>query len=249
MNPHDFTGSRILLVEDEESLAMGLEYNLSEEGYYVRLAADGRKAMECFAAESFDLVILDIMLPYLNGFEVAAQMRLVDPQIPILMLTARSGVKDRLQGLEIGADDYMTKPFHLDELLLRVKGMLRRKQWYQKTTGESPLFNFGPHTIDFKNLQYQSGKDEFHLTPHEAMVLKYLVDHMNTIVTRQELLEHVWQIHSEVETRTVDIFIARLRKYFEPDPKNPVYLKSIRSVGYMFCPEPGNNPEKNKIIG
>ena len=131
MSQNEFAGSRILLVEDEESMAVGLEYNLTEEGYKVRLAADGKQAMEIFGSETFDLAILDVMMPYLDGFEVAERMRETSPQLPILMLTARSQVKDRVKGLEIGADDYMTKPFHLDELLLRIKGMLRRKKWYQ----------------------------------------------------------------------------------------------------------------------
>jgi len=240
MNRNDFAGSRILLVEDEESLAVGLEYNLSDEGYAVMLAVDGRKALEIYTVHPCDLVILDIMLPYMDGFQVAAKMRETDPQIPILMLTARTGLVDRLKGLEIGADDYMTKPFHLDELLLRVKGMLRRKQWYQKTSEANPVFRFGPNSINFQNLQCLSGKNEFTLTPHEAMVLKYFADHVNTIVTRYELLEHVWQIHSDVETRTVDIFVARLRKYFETDAKNPKYFKSIRSAGYMLCLEAEN---------
>jgi two-component system alkaline phosphatase synthesis response regulator PhoP len=235
MARNEFSGRRILLVEDEESLAVGLEYNLKEEGYAVTLAADGKQAIDCFASESFDLVVLDVMLPYFDGFQVAERIRGKDPQIPILMLTARSGLKDRLKGLEIGADDYMAKPFHLDELLLRVKGMLRRKKWYQIKTDENPVVRLGNHTIHFDTLACQSDKIEFQLTAHEAMVLKYLIDNPDRIVSRKELLENVWQIHSEVETRTVDIFIARLRKYFEPDPRKPIYFKSIRSAGYMFC--------------
>jgi two-component system alkaline phosphatase synthesis response regulator PhoP len=235
MTRNEFSGRRILLVEDEESLSIGLEYNLTEEGYAVTLAADGKQAIDRFASESFDLVVLDIMLPYLDGFQVAEKMRGKDPQIPILMLTARSGLKDRLKGLEIGADDYMAKPFHLDELLLRIKGMLRRQQWYQTRTDENPVAYFGSYAIHFNTLMCQSGKNEFQLTAHEAMVLKYLIDNPDRIVSRKELLENVWQIHTEVETRTVDIFIARLRKYFEPDPRKPRYFKSIRSAGYMFC--------------
>ena len=234
MPRNEYSDSRILLVEDEEALAVGLEYNLEEEGYAVILAPDGKQAVDLFASKPFDLVILDVMLPYMNGFEVAEKMRESDPQIPILMLTAKSGIKDRLKGLEIGADDYMSKPFHLDELLLRIKGMLRRKRWYQTKTDIYPLFRFGNHTVNFETLMCESDKMKFRLTPHEAMVLKYLVEHQDKIVTRQELLENVWQIHSEVETRTVDIFIARLRKYFEQDPKNPRYFKSIRSAGYRF---------------
>ena len=238
MSRNEFSGSRILLVEDEESLAEGLEYNLTCEGYVVTRAGDGNQAIERFASESFDLVILDIMLPYLDGFEVAEKMRVSDPQLPILMLTARRGLKDRLKGLGIGADDYMTKPFHLNELLLRVQGMLRRKRWYQTRMNENPIVCFGNNTIHFESLACKSGKAAFRLTPHEAMVLKYLIENKDKIVSRQELLENVWQIHSDVETRTVDIFIARLRKYFEQDPKNPRYFKSIRGAGYMFCDNP-----------
>ncbi len=238
MSQDEFAGSRILLVEDEESLAVGLEYNLTSDGYLVTLAADGKQAIDRFMSESFDLVILDIMLPYFNGFEVAEKMRANDPQMPILMLTARSGLKDRLKGLGIGADDYMTKPFHLYELLLRVKGMLRRKQWYQTGLHDQPLYRFGHNTVNFETLKCKSGKTEFRLTPHEAMVLKYLVEHRGRIVSRQELLENVWQVPSEVETRTVDNFIARLRKYFEQDSKKPRYIKSIRSAGYIFTDLP-----------
>ena len=235
MIDQQFKNSRILLVEDEESLAVGLEFNLSAEGYKVNIAADGNQAIELFGKETFDLVILDIMLPYLDGFQVARNIRRTSPQIPILMLTARSGVQDRVKGLEIGADDYMSKPFHLDELLLRVKGMLRRKAWYQSTSETNPTISIGNYTVNFKNLTCTSEKHEFLLTPHEAMVLKYMIEHKDVVVTRQELLQNVWQITKPVETRTVDIFIARLRKYFEVNPKQPQIFKSIRSAGYMYC--------------
>jgi DNA-binding response OmpR family regulator len=238
MPGNEFSGRRILVVEDEESLAVGLEYNLANEGFAVELAADGQQAIEKFGDASFDLVILDIMLPYLDGFRVAEKIRGKDPQIPILMLTARSGLKDRLKGLETGADDYMIKPFHLDELLLRVKGMLRRKMWYQSETQENPVCQVGSHTVNFENLTCRSGKNEFRLTPREAMVLRYLIEQNGKIVSRKELLEKVWRIDSEVETRTVDIFIARLRKYFEPDPKKPEYFISVRGAGYMFREKP-----------
>ena len=240
MSQNKLSANRILLVEDEESLAVGLEYNLTEEGYAVTLAADGKQALDLFASQDYELVILDIMLPYFDGFEVAAKMRDTSPQIPILMLTARSDIKDRLTGLEIGADDYMTKPFHLEELLLRVKGMLRRAEWYQNITKEKPLYQLGNYTINFSNLLCQSEKTEFRLTPHEAMLLKYLIEQKGRIISRQELLKEVWQIQSDVETRTVDIFVARLRKYFEQDPKRPKFIKSIRSAGYMFSDEADN---------
>ncbi len=230
----DFKGSRILLVEDEESLAVGLEYNLIEEGYIVNWANNGREAIDLFEKEKFDLIILDIMLPYVNGFEVAERVRKSDPQIPILMLTAKTESGDKVKGLEKGADDYMTKPFHLQELLLRVKGMLKRKSWYTSTSQKQPVYKFGKNEINFKTLNCLHGNEKIRLTPQEAMLLKYLVEHKEEIVTRKELLENVWHLNPEVETRTVDIFIARLRKYFEPDPTSPVYFKSIRGAGYTF---------------
>jgi DNA-binding response OmpR family regulator len=230
----DFKGTRILLVEDEESLAVGLEYNLIEEGYIVNWANNGREAIDLFEKEKFDLIILDIMLPYVNGFEVAERVRKSDPQIPILMLTAKTESGDKVKGLVKGADDYMTKPFHLQELLLRVKGMLKRKSWYTSASQKQPVYKFGKNEISFKTLNCLHGTEKIRLTPQEAMLLKYLVEHKGEIVTRKELLENVWHLNPEVETRTVDIFIARLRKYFESDPSNPDYIKSIRGAGYTF---------------
>ncbi|MFC1569453.1 response regulator transcription factor [bacterium] len=225
---------QILLVEDEESLAVGLEYNLIQEGYQVTRAEDGKIALDLIQSQSFDLIILDIMLPFYNGFELAKIIRDQSPQMPILMLTARTAVKDRIKGLELGADDYMTKPFHLKELLLRVKGMLKRKQWYQELSEIGPLFRFGKNEINFETLVCKTKKQKIRLTPIEAMVMKYIILHKGKIVSRKELLENVWNVSSEVETRTVDIFIARLRKYFEPEPSKPVYIKSIRGAGYQF---------------
>jgi two-component system alkaline phosphatase synthesis response regulator PhoP len=226
--------SRILLVEDEESLARGLAFNLTEEGYRVSRASDGRKAIDVYESRNFDLVILDIMLPYCDGFEVARRIRVKSPQMPILMLTARTRLQDRVKGLEIGVDDYMTKPFHLRELLLRVQGMLKRKMWYQSSTKTAPAYRFGVNEIHFDDLTARAGDRMIRLTPHEAMVLKYLIDHKGKVVSRKELLENVWRIFSDVETRTVDNFIVRLRKYFEPDPAKPVFIRSIRSAGYIF---------------
>jgi DNA-binding response OmpR family regulator len=233
----DFKGNRILLVEDEETLAVGLEYNLTEEGYIVKWAKNGREAIEFFESNEFDLIILDIMLPYVNGFEVAERVRNTDPKMPILMLTAKTESADKVKGLEKGVDDYLTKPFHLQELLLRVKGMLKRKSWYSSGSHKQSVYKFGYNEINFENLKCKIKNAEIRLTPHEAMVLKYIVDRKGKIVTRKELLENVWHLNPEVETRTVDIFIARLRKYFEPDPANPVYIKSIRGAGYLFNEE------------
>lgn len=224
----------ILLVEDEENLAIGLQYNLTEEGYMVELAKDGREALKLFESMKVDLIILDIMIPYIDGFEIARRVRKKDPQMPILMLTARTTMEDKVKGLELGADDYITKPFHLDELLLRVKGMLKRKTWYKDVTSGKPVITFGKNKINFENLNSSNSKEDFKLTPQEAMVMKYLIENKERIVSRKELLKNVWNMNPDIETRTVDIFIARLRKYFETDPSNPVYIKSIRGAGYIF---------------
>jgi len=229
-----FSGSRILLVEDEDSLAIGLIYNLTEEGYHVTRAADGLAARKLIETSDFDLVILDIMLPYLDGFELARLIRERSPQLPILILTARTGIKDRIKGLELGADDFLMKPFHLKELLLRLQGMMRRKRWYRNLSSVGPVYRFGRNQVNFENLTALSGGKKIRITLREAMMLKYLIENKNKIVSRQDILENVWKISSEIETRTVDNFIARLRKYFESDPENPVYIKSIRGAGYMF---------------
>lgn len=230
----EVNSARILLVEDEENLALGLEYNLTAEGYKVVWAKDGREALKFFEENKFDLIILDIMLPYFNGFEIAQKVRETQPQMPILMLTARTQVEDRVKGLELGADDYLTKPFHLKELLLRIKGMLKRKSWYQKVVIENPIYKFGNNEINFENLKCTKGKKDFQLTSYEAMIMKYLIENKDKVVTRKELLENVWNMNPDIETRTVDNFIARLRKHFEDDPSDPKFIVSVRSAGYMF---------------
>ncbi len=234
MSDEQLEKSEILLVEDEENLAHGLEYNLTEEGYNVTRAKDGREAIKFFDENEYDLIVLDIMLPYFNGFEIAKHVREKQPQMPILMLTARTQVEDRVKGLEIGADDYLTKPFHLKELLLRIKGMLRRKKWYQKVVSDNPVYKFGKNEINFENFKCKNDKNSFQLTSYEAMIMKYLIDNKDKVVSRKELLENVWNMNPDVETRTVDNFIVRLRKYFEDDPSNPQYIVSVRSAGYIF---------------
>lgn len=234
MNSDGLVQAKILLVEDEENLALGLEYNLTEEGYDVSLAKDGREALKLFDENEFDLIVLDIMLPYYNGFEIAKHIREKHPQMPILMLTARTQTEDKVKGLELGADDYLTKPFHLKELLLRIKGMLKRRSWYQKVVIENPVYVFGVNKINFENLKCTNGKKEFQLTSYEAMIMKYLIENKDKVVTRKELLENVWNMNPDIETRTVDNFIARLRKHFEDDPSDPKYIVSVRSAGYMF---------------
>jgi DNA-binding response OmpR family regulator len=228
---------RILLVEDEESLAIGLEYNLKEEGYDVMRADDGEEAIERFDSQEVDLVILDIMLPRIDGFGVAEHIREHSPQVPILMLTARTAPADRVRGLETGADDYLAKPFHLKELLLRVSGMLKRKSWYQKNLESAKLFAFGENEINFSLLKAKTAAGEIRITPLEGMLLQYLISNPLRIIPRRELLENVWQSTSDIETRTVDNFMLRLRKYFEPDPSKPVFFRSVRGAGYLFSPE------------
>jgi len=237
MEINDFKGARILLVEDEETLAVGLEFNLIDEGYTVTWAKDGREALQMFDAGSFDLLLLDVMLPYYDGFEIAEKIRAVAPQMPILMLSARTSVQDKIKGLEQGADDYMTKPFHLEELLLRIRGMLKRKNWYKESSDLNPVYTFGHNQINFENFTCIAGNKHFSLTQREAMIMKYLIEKKGVIVSRKELLENVWHINPEIETRTVDIFISHLRKYFEVDPENPVYITSIRNAGYLFNEE------------
>jgi DNA-binding response OmpR family regulator len=224
----------LLLVEDEENLAIGLEFNLKQEGYAVEWVDDGKKAIDVLEKNEYDLIILDIMLPYFDGFEIAKKVREKDIRVPILMLTARGGDADRIAGLENGADDYLTKPFHLQELLLRVAGMLKRKSWYKNDTDVNDEYYFGKNYINFKNLTAEAKNKKSELTLHEAMLMKYLIQHKGNIVSRRELLEKVWDINSEIETRTVDNFIMKLRKYFEPDPSNPKYIKSVRGAGYIF---------------
>jgi len=226
--------AHILLVEDEEILADGIIFNLKKNGYTVDWVKDGKLALEAFSTTGYDMILLDIMIPYIDGFKVARRIRETSPTMPILMLTARTAVKDRVKGLEVGADDYLTKPFHLAELLARIKAMLRRGEWYRTTLQPNDIFQFGNNKINFSDFSCRADKKNFHLTQKEAMLMKYLIEHKDRIVSRQDLLEHVWNISANIETRTVDIFIARLRKYFEPNPKQPIYLKSIRSAGYMF---------------
>lgn len=234
MNNLSKNDARILLVEDEESLAIGLKYNLAAEGYEVDWVADGRKALDYIGSHRYDLILLDIMLPYIDGFEVARQIRLKDPQMPILILTARTGIKDRIRGLETGADDYLAKPFHLKELMLRVKGMLKRKTWYRKLAAEIPVFRFGGCEVNFEKLSCICGEKTYQLTVREAMILRYMISNKDKIITRKALLENVWNLSGDIETRTIDNFIARLRKYIEPDPSNPVYIRSVRGSGYIF---------------
>jgi two-component system, OmpR family, alkaline phosphatase synthesis response regulator PhoP len=228
--------SRILLVEDEFNLARPLQFNLEQEGYEVRSTPSGKAALALYRSEPFDLVILDLMLEEMDGFEVARQIRQSDPRLPIIMLTARNTAQDRILGLEIGADDYITKPFHLRELLLRVQRMIERTTWYLGHQPASQHITVGECEIDIERLTATGPRGPLQLTVLEASLLAALTSQPNHVFSRSELLEKVWGYHSQVETRTVDNFIVRLRKYFEEEPEQPRHFISLRGKGYMFVP-------------
>ena len=226
--------SRVLLVEDDPHLAKGLLFNLEKEGYEVFLVDNGLSALDQLREKDFDLIILDLMLPKMGGLEVARTIRETNTRFPILMLTAKSSRKDREVGLEAGADDYLTKPFHLPELLLRVKGILRRSEWYKEPVHDQEIFRFEKMWINFGTGKANGIDGEFYLTTKEALVMKLLVEKKGDVVHREELLEKVWGYDPQTETRTVDNFISRLRKYFEKNPQEPVYIITVREKGYQF---------------
>ena len=226
--------SRVLLVEDDPHLAKGLLFNLEREGYEVFLVDNGLSALAQLREKDFDLIILDLMLPKMGGLEVARTIRETNTRFPILMLTAKSSRKDREIGLEAGADDYLTKPFHLPELLLRVKGILRRSEWYKEPVHDQEIFRFEKMWINFGTGKANGIDGEFYLTTKEALVMKLLVEKKGNVVHREELLEKVWGYDPQTETRTVDNFISRLRKYFEKTPQEPVYIITVREKGYQF---------------
>ncbi len=234
MEPTDTKKKRILVVEDEAHLAKGLKFNLAREGYDVELVGDGDLALEGYKTGAFDMMILDLMLPKLGGLEVVKAIRQNDVRFPVLMLTARSADEDRASGLEAGADDYLTKPFHLPELLLRVKGILRRGDWYKEPVREKDKFEFDGKWVNFSTGQAMGSSGEFMLTQKEALIMNLLISRRGEAVSREELLEKVWGFRPDTETRTLDNFISRLRKYFEKKPQKPEYILTVREKGYQF---------------
>ena len=226
--------NKILLVEDDPHLAKGLRFNLEREGYEVSLVDNGVSALDLLREDDFDLLILDLMLPTMGGLDVARQIRETNMRFPILMLTAKSTKKDKEIGFEAGADDYLTKPFHLPELLLRVKGILRRWEWYKDPVHDQEIFRFGEMWINFGTGKANGVDGEFYLTTKEVLVMNLLVEKKGDVVTREELLEKVWGYDPETETRTVDNFISRLRKYFEEKPQEPRRIITVREKGYQF---------------
>jgi len=237
------TETGILLVEDEPSIARGLIYNLEEEGYRVIHAITGEEALKQAAREPFSLVVLDLMLPGISGIEVCRELRSLDARLPILILTARGQEDDRVKGLAAGADDYMTKPFSLEEFLLRVRGMLRRSAWYRPNAiGERPYL-FDANAVHLKEGWAQTVQGRIALTELETRMLRLFFQREGEILSRTELLESVWGMAPDAETRTLDNFIVRLRKYFEADPARPAHFLTIRGRGYRFV---RGEPDKKK---
>ncbi|HUH19337.1 response regulator transcription factor [Albibacterium sp.] len=228
------TKQRILLVEDEEHLLEAIKLNLEMEGYKVSTATDGKKALKVFKEERFNLVILDVMIPEIDGFQVAETIRLENTEVPIMFLTAKNTSEDRVMGLKKGADDYLVKPFNLEELILRV-GILVRRGLTGHDFKEVNTYKIGDKTIHFNSFELHNADGSITaLTKKETMLLKLLVERRNEAVSREQILETVWNYDVYPSTRTIDNFILTFRKYFERDQKNPIYFHSIRGVGYKF---------------
>ena len=233
---------RILVVEDEASLARGIAFNLQAEGYIVDCIADGKQAVELLSTpgpksrDGHDLVLLDVMLPNVDGFSVSRAAREAGNRTPVLMLTAKGLPEDVVEGLEAGADDYLSKPFDLMVLLARVKSLLRRKDWTKTppTPAGETVVTIGDSRVDFANFEIRRGEGLIRMTLLEAGLLRLLYEKRGTVVSKAEILEKVWNLHPETETRAVDNFIVRLRKYLEADPANPKLVMTMRGAGYRL---------------
>src|ERR1700722_9386000 len=241
--------SSILVVEDEAHLAEGLRFNLEAEGYQVNVVDNGEAALELFENKpNFDAVVLDVMLPGKDGFTVISELRKAGQYVPTLMLTARGHPEDVLKGFSAGADDYLTKPFDLSILIARIRGLLRRREWLVGSIGSpsappvepAGAFKFSGKTIDFTALELRLRDQVFPLTLMELNVLKYLIEHEGKPVSRKRMLDEVWGLHEDTDTRAIDNFIVRLRRYIEDDPTHPRHLLTVRGVGYRFVAEPAD---------
>jgi len=240
--------SQILVVEDETHIAEGLRFNLEAEGHTVEVTDNGEDALGKLRVEgqSFDAVVLDVMLPGRDGFSVVRELRHAKNYIPVLILTARGRPEDVLTGFEAGADDYLPKPFNLDILIARIESLLRRKQWLKdpapgqtsSAADTAATFNFGNKLVDFEHLRLQVGDKSFQLTLMESDLLRFLIANIGHPVSRKAILEKVWNLHEDTDTRAIDNFIVRLRRYIESDPASPRHLLTVRGVGYEFVAEP-----------
>ncbi len=253
--------SAVLIVEDEKHLADGLRFNLEAEGFTVDIAIDAESAEDLLLRKRkpYDVVVLDVMLPGKNGFALASSLRQAKQFVPILMLTARGEAQDVLRGFEAGADDYLPKPFELSVLIARLNALLRRREWLRSTPSvtanensstaketQPKLIEFEGKTIDFEALELRSGNHTVRLTVMEADLLRYLIKHNGRIVSRRSILEDVWGLREDTDTRAIDNFIVRLRKYIEDEPSQPKHLVTVRGVGYKFLSKGGS---KKKISG
>ena len=229
---------RLVIIEDDAQIAevVGLCFDLRWPDAEVMPASDGLKGIDLVEMESPDIVILDIGLPDIDGFEVCRRIRATGSTVPILFLTAKSSDADRLLGLKVGADDYIPKPFLLEELILRIQGIFRRQEWYSSGAKEQETLSFGDATINFRTYEATTGDRTVKLTEKECMLMRLLVERSGEVVSREEILERVWGYRFSTSSRTIDNFIVRLRRYFEDDPKNPDHIHSVRGVGYRFTP-------------
>ncbi|HLJ48741.1 MAG TPA: response regulator transcription factor [Bryobacteraceae bacterium] len=238
--------NRILVVEDEQHLAEGLRFNLEAEGYQAQVVETGEEALALFTPDSrpFDVLVLDVMLPGKDGFAVIRELRQAGEYIPTLMLTARGHPDDVLKGFEAGADDYLTKPFELAILIARIRGLLRRREWLRSASNHvappelDEKYVFGEKSIHFNMLELHVREDKYPLTVMEANVLRYFTQHEGKPVSRKMLLEHVWGLREDTDTRAIDNFIVRLRRYIEDDPTRPRHLQTVRGLGYRFVAAP-----------
>ncbi len=230
----------LLVVEDEAHLARGLKLNFELEGFEVQTAGTGRDAFALLArTRPFSAIILDVTLPDMDGFEICRRLREVGDYTPVIMLTARSLTESRVEGLESGADDYLTKPFELDELVARVRSAIRRRGWEQQQASRvQALLTFGQARIDFATHEVSVAGRPLHLTKLELDLVRYFAQNPGRVVSREELLQRVWQLRNHPNTRTVDNFVLRLRRHFEPDPQHPQHFLSVRGAGYRFIPDP-----------
>ena len=232
---------KILIIEDEQHLADGLRFNLEAEGYDAVVAETGEAGLEQLAGNVFDAVVLDVMLPGIDGFEVATQMREAGNYTPVLMLTARGRPEDVLEGFAAGADDYLPKPFDLNIFLARVNSLLRRSRWSADDSKPGDVLTINERTVDLENLEIQNGEETVHLTLMEAKLLRYLIENEGRPVSRNAILEDVWQLQEDTDTRAIDNFIVRLRKHLEDEPNNPRIVQTVRGIGYRYVkPEPAS---------
>ncbi len=231
---------KILIVDDEKHIAEGLRFNLELDDFEVKTAHDGEEALEILKDESFDAIVLDVMMPRVDGFTVAKTLREQENFTPILMLTALGKPEDVLTGFECGADDYLQKPFDLKVFLARINGLLRRREWFHKESKLSKIdaiVSINNRLIDFDNLELRSETETIQLTLMEAKLLRFLIENEGQAVSRKTILEDVWDLHEDTDTRAIDNFIVRLRKYLEDAPEKPQILQTVRGVGYRFIRE------------